>query len=130
LAIGPGGLVTVLLLAAWTALAVLLLVAALRRQRAWTAARLDMTNDLVERMVGHRTRLAQEPREEWHEAEDEQLSAYAARTAAVDRVNTLLLAVVPRGWLALGALSIAVGFVGGVHSPAALAVWLGGVLLG
>jgi len=31
-----------------------------RRQR-WTETRLEMTNDLVERMVCHRTRLAQEP---------------------------------------------------------------------
>src|SRR5207247_11318396 len=31
------------------------------RRHQWTGTRLEMTNDLVERMVGHRTRLAQEP---------------------------------------------------------------------
>jgi ATP-binding cassette subfamily B protein len=124
---GPGA---ALLLLAWTALGLGALAVWLRRLRAWTVARLGMTNDLVERMIGHRTRLAQEPRDEWHDAEDEQLAAYAARSAELDRVATLLLAVVPRGWLVVGAGAIAVGFAGDVRSPGALALWLGATILG
>ena len=35
-----------------------------------------MTQDMAERMVGHRTRLAQEPPSRWHEGEDELLERY------------------------------------------------------
>ena len=48
-----------------------------KRLQQWTDARLHMTQDLVERMVGHRTRLAQEPASRWHEGEDELLERYS-----------------------------------------------------
>ena len=35
-----------------------------------------MTNDLTERMIGHRTRLAQEAPRHWHDGEDEELERY------------------------------------------------------
>ena len=47
----------VALLATFVALAVLLSVRSVRRRDAWTDSRLSLTNDLVERMVGHRTTL-------------------------------------------------------------------------
>jgi len=47
-----------------------------RRREQWTEARRRMTQDLVERMVGHRTRLAQEPASHWHNGEDELLERY------------------------------------------------------
>ena len=47
-----------------------------KRLQQWTDARLHMTQDLAERMVGHRTRLAQEPPSRWHEGEDELLERY------------------------------------------------------
>ena len=49
-----------LLLLAWTALILLGSWRCLKSRLRWSDSRLGMTNDLIERMVGHRTRLAQE----------------------------------------------------------------------
>jgi ATP-binding cassette, subfamily B, bacterial len=84
---------------------------------------------LVEGLVGHRTRLAQEGRERWHEGEDQALARYLERSAAMDRTAAWLMAVVPRGWLCLGLLGLAPAFVAGPGSPAALTVGLGGMFL-
>jgi len=64
------------LLPLWIGLTLFMAVRYFRRRQRWTAARLSMTNDLTERMVGHRTRLAQEARQKWHEGEDEELERY------------------------------------------------------
>ena len=42
----------------------------------WTSARLHLTNDLVEQLLGYRTRLAQQPRAEWHLQEERLLTDY------------------------------------------------------
>ena len=44
-----------------------------------TTKRLSLTQELVERMVGYRTRAAQEAREYWHEGEDQNVENYLAR---------------------------------------------------
>ena len=62
LAAGAGGWPHAALLLASVGAALALGLRYYRSRRRWTEDRLDMTNDLVERMVGHRTRLAQEPR--------------------------------------------------------------------
>jgi ATP-binding cassette subfamily B protein len=55
---GAGGGRQALLLLGWVGLTGLIGWRYVRRRRHWTAARLELTHDLVERMVGHRTRLA------------------------------------------------------------------------
>ena len=57
---GAGGGLQVGLLLGWLGLAGGLGWHYLRQRRDWTAARLTMTHALIERLVGHRTRLAQE----------------------------------------------------------------------
>ena len=98
------------------------------RRRQWTDARRQMTEDLVERMVGHRTRLAQESGSRWHEGEDELLSQYVVLSRRLDRIDLTLMAV-PRGWLIIGMLALAPSFVAAQMSPGLLAAGLGGVLL-
>lgn len=89
------------------------------RQRArWTEQRLGMTHDVVEGLVGYRTRRAQMPRELWHEEEDRELSRFAVDSHRLDNIRALLLAVVPRGWLLLGVAALAPGFVAGSASAA------------
>ena len=88
-----------------------------------------MTHDLVERMVGHRTRLAQEAPEHWHDGEEQAIVHYLGLARALDRRATLLLALVPRGWPVLGLLGLAPAFVSDQSAPVALAVGLGGTLL-
>jgi len=126
--LGATGGVHVLLLAAF-ATATGLAAAAYHRQRTgWSLARLEMTNQLVERVAGHRTRLAQEHPNRWHEEEDRSLEDYTARSSALDRWIPTLLVTVPRGWLALGVGVLAPSFVDG-SSPIPLAISLGGVLV-
>ncbi len=117
------------LLLIWVALALLLGWEFLRRRRRWAGMRLALTHDLVERMVGHRTRLAQETRERWHEAEDQSVEHYLDASKSMDRVSVLLMAVVPRGWLALGLAGLAPAYVAGQVTQMTLAIGLGGVLL-
>jgi ATP-binding cassette subfamily B protein len=73
-----------------------------RQRRHWTAARLDLTHDLVECMLGHRTRLAQEAPAHWHDGEDQALARYVELSRDLDRTAAWLLTLVPRGWFAPG----------------------------
>ena len=125
---GAGGTLHVLLFLGWVALAGLLSWRFFRYRQRWTEERLGLTHDLVERMVGHRTRLAQEPRERWHEGEDQALERYCAVSREMDGA-ALVQALVPGGWLIVGLLGLTRAFVSGSGAPGALAVSLGGMLL-
>ena len=70
LAAGSAGWLHALILVLWVGFALLLARRYFRDRRAWTVARLGMTHDLVEQMVGYRTRLAQQRPDRWHEGED------------------------------------------------------------
>lgn len=126
---GADGLLQVILLLVWTAVSVVLVARYHRRRSRWTDARLTMTNDLVERMGGYRTRLAQELRERWHDGEDQALARYLRESAALDRAFAAISAVLPRGWLVVGVLGLVPVFVAGGASAPSLALSLAGVLL-
>ncbi len=128
LGMGAGGGGHVLLLAGWVALSLLIGFWFYRQRHRWTETRLTMTHDLIERMVGHRTRLAQEPRERWHDGEDQALEQYLEQSSTMDRA-AVAQAGVARGWLVLGLIGLAPAFVSGSGSPTTLAISLGGVLL-
>ena len=113
----------------WLALAIGLSAKYFRRLSAWTSMRLDMTHDLVERMVGHRTTLAQEPPERRDREEDASLKDYLSTSAGLDRSVIPFLAGVPSGWLVVGLAGLAPAFVSGTATPAGLAISVGGVLL-
>ena len=97
-------------------------------RRQWTEERLAMTHGLIERMVGHRTRLAQEPRTTWHQEEDRDLDLYQRASQRYDRSKTLLLGISSRGWVLVGLAALAPSFIAGDGSRIALAIGLGGVL--
>jgi len=126
---GAGGGLHVALLGAWVALAFVGGWRYFRDDRRWTVARLAMTHDLVERMVGHRTRLAQQAREHWHDGEDQALEGYYGLSARMDRSAAWLIALLPRGWLLVGLAALTPAFVTGRGTPASLAVALGGIML-
>lgn len=88
-----------------------------------------MTNDLVEKMIGHQTRLVQEMRRHWHAGEDHRVSGVLGLARAMDRLAVALMALVPRGWLFLGLLGLTPSFALGNISTTKLAVGVGGVLL-
>lgn len=127
-AAGAGGSAILALMALGLALLAVPAIRFARRQRAWTRERIDMTHDLVERMAGHRTRLAQEARERWHAGEDEALERYAAVSAGMDR-GAVELSLMPRAFLVAGLCGLVPAYVAGGASPGALATAIGGLLL-
>jgi ATP-binding cassette subfamily B protein len=129
LATGAAPISLPLLLAAWLAVTLGLARRYLRERGGWSVARLEMTHDLVERMVGHRTRLAQQSPDRWHAGEAEALTDYLRRSRALDRSLVWLAALTPRGWLLAAVAVLAVHVVAGDASTDALAVSLGGTLL-
>ncbi|HEV8629276.1 MAG TPA: ABC transporter ATP-binding protein, partial [Thermoanaerobaculia bacterium] len=128
LAAGAGGWPHAALLLAWVAIALVLAWRYLHRLRAWSAARLRMTHDLAEKMVGHRTRLAQEDPDHLHDAEDHDLAHYFELSARLDARAGLLRIAVPRGWVLVSLAAVAPSFVGGLAEPTRLAIALGGTL--
>jgi ATP-binding cassette subfamily B protein len=80
-------------------------------------------------MVGHRTRLAQEPSESWHEREDQSVDGYLAASERLDRSAPWMAAFIARGWLVVGIGAIAPSFARATFTLEHLAIALGAVLL-
>jgi ATP-binding cassette, subfamily B, bacterial len=117
-----------LLVVGWGLVAFGLCVQVQRALERWSTQRLALTHDLVERMVGQRTVVAQEPPELHHRDEDRTLADYAVAGRALDRAVVRLNVVVPRGWLVAG-VAILSPFLGRISAhPGAFAASLGGVL--
>jgi ATP-binding cassette subfamily B protein len=129
LAAGAGGLLHVLLLAGWLAVSVSLSWRYLLRVRTWTLMRLAMTHDLIERMVGHRTRLAQERAGRRDEQEDRSMKDYLNTSRSMDLAIAPVAGGMARGWMLLGLIGLAPAFVSGTATAAGLAIALGGMLL-
>lgn len=127
LAAGPGPLLAGLLVG-WLGLTLGAAHRYVQRRRAWAAARMVITHDLIEKMVGHRTRLAQQAPERWHEGEEERLGGYAALARNMDRWLSALLALAPRGWVIVALAGLGIELAAGASS-ADVAVGAGGILL-
>jgi len=128
-AYGAGG-GTIVLIGLATLLVVGVLGVAYHRAHArWTEARLDLTGDLVERMVGHRTRLAQERPEAWHKGEDASLSRYVDRSRPHDALSAWLAVWPRRAFMVLGLMVLGLSASAGPVDPIGLGLGLAGVLL-
>jgi ATP-binding cassette, subfamily B, bacterial len=127
--LGAGGWIHVGMLLGTVVVTFLLALHYLRRGRRWTEQRVDMTDDLVEKMLGHRTRLAQEKRAHWNDGEDQALEQYLGMSAKLDGTAAALQVVIPRGWFLISILGLMPAFVWGGHTPGSLAVAVGGVML-
>lgn len=125
---GAGGGAHAMLLLIWVGVAAVLAWHYRRHRRAWTRARLELTHYLTEQMLGHRTRLVQQPPALWHRDEDAALSAYHTASANMDRWAIALTTLVPRGWLVVSLIALTPALLAG-SSVSALAVALGGCLL-
>jgi ATP-binding cassette subfamily B protein len=90
--------------------------------------RMSLTTDMVERMIGHRTRLVQQTLRSWHDGEDESVVTYGQNSRSVDRWTATLRAL-PRLYYVLSIVSL---FFVIVSSPTqvALALSIGGMTLG
>jgi ATP-binding cassette subfamily B protein len=129
LALGAGGTLHLLLLCAWLIVTAIIARKYYLRLRSWTRSRLDLTHDLIERMVGHRTRMVQQAPDHRHDDEDHELDRYLSASRDFDASFVPLAAGVPRGWLVVGLLGLAPAFIGGAAEVTGLAIALGGVLL-
>ncbi|HKP56518.1 MAG TPA: ABC transporter ATP-binding protein [Polyangiales bacterium] len=126
---GAGGVLQLAALALWTAFAFVLGYRHYAAQRAWSRARVDITHDLLERMLGHRTRLAQLPLEQWHDAEDQRLRDYSETSKVMDARTSHLTSLLTGGWLLLALLTLLPAFVTGSAEVSSLAISVGGILL-
>lgn len=125
---GAGGGWHAALLLIWLGLAGALAWRYRTQRRAWTRSRLALTHYLTEQMLGHRTRLVQQPETLWHRDEDAALSAYNDRSIVMDRWAIALTTLIPRGWLIVSLVALAPVMFAGSSAPM-LAVALGGCLL-
>lgn len=129
MATGPGGVVQVIVFIAWAAATLATCARALKATRRWTDARRDMTSDLIEQMVGHRTRLAQLPPEKWHDGEDEVLERYHALSRTMDGRGATV-SVMHQAWYVVALASLVPVLIATGTSAGGLAVAIGGMLLG
>jgi ATP-binding cassette subfamily B protein len=129
LGVGAGGLGHALLLGGWVGLVGALGWRYYRERRRWSAERVLLTGDLVERLTGHRTRQAQMPRPRWHEGEDEGLERYLDASERMDARALRLQALAPRGWLLVSLAALTPALADRGTDPAALGAALGGILL-
>jgi ATP-binding cassette subfamily B protein len=129
LLLGAAPTMHALLLLFWMFFAILLVRRLYRRVLAWADARLMLTDDLVETMVGYRTMVAQVPPANRHLGEDRVLGDYDRKEAAMDREMSRLAVLIPRGWLIVAVAALAPGFAATRGGTPLVAVSLGGILL-
>jgi ATP-binding cassette, subfamily B, bacterial len=129
LTLGAGGWLQAGVLVAWVGFAFVLARRHYRVQRTWSASRIEITHDLLERMLGHRTRLAQLPLERWHDGEDRRLSSYTETSKVMDARTMQLTALLRDGWLVLALVTLGPAFATGMANASSLAVSVGGILL-
>lgn len=130
LSMGAGGGWHVLLLGVWMVVTLTVTWRFGGRTWRWTSVRLGLTHELLERMIGHRTRLAQERSARRDSEEDASLSRYADSSRAMDRSTTPLTALMPGAWVWVAIAVLTPAF---VNAPAGnTGTWLmslGGIWL-
>ncbi len=118
----------VIALCGWVIISCIFAANYLRCQRRWTKARLQLTDSLVDGMVGHRTRAVQEPRSQWNKHEDDALTAYYQLCQQRDRASLHLRVTVPRGVFLLGLMTLVPTFASNLEASTSLALGIAGIL--
>jgi ATP-binding cassette subfamily B protein len=116
------------LLAAWFGLLAAVQYEGYRRRGRWTADRLAMTHDLVEKMVGFRTRLAQQRAARWHDGEDDALASYHDNARILDQCGVAAELIAVRGWILASAAMLLPAILDGADALS-VAISIGGILL-
>lgn len=127
---GAAGATHLLLLAGWSLLTVWLAWRYHRKLRAWSISRLDLTHGLIESMVGHRTRLAQERADRRNAGEDGALLSYLDASRGLDRTGVFAFSALPSGWMLAGLAGLIPALAAATTpTPASLAISIGGMLV-
>jgi ATP-binding cassette subfamily B protein len=100
-----------------------------RRIRDWARTRIGMTHNIVEGLLGHRTRVVQEDRSHWHAREDRELARYLEDSEGLDRARLSYEVITRQGWLVLALLALLPGLVTSAASTGWIAAVLGSILL-
>ena len=130
LAFGAGGWPHAFLLLFWIALTGVLTWRYWRRGMAWTTVHVRMARDLIEQMIGHRTRLAQTDQTHWHTGEDQALEQYFQLSTQMDQAVSQFIASVPRGgMLVVGVGGLIPAIMLGQAPTLAFVISLGGIFL-
>jgi len=128
---GVAGSLHLALLGIFALLTLFLAMGFHRRIGKWTSKRLDMTHYLVEAMVGHRTRLAQERESRRDGFEDGQLFSYLEASRSMDLASIRLASGLSAGWSIVSLVACAPALAqSGNLSSTMLAISLGGIMLG
>ncbi len=128
LALGAGGATHVLLLIAWTAVVGASVALFARARARWTEGRFALARSFLENVLGHRTRVVQQPPVHWHALEDEQLADYLSAGSRMDAAESRLRALAANGWLLVGMLGLIPAALDPERSGIELAIAVGGVL--
>lgn len=126
---GVEGEKEVVLFLGWLAVTAALCWRYARRAREWASVSGKVTHDLVERMVGYQTRLAQEHPEDRHREEDALLHEYLFASQEMDRRRLGLDGVLSTGWLILGVMALEPALTSGTATSAKVALALGGIIM-
>ena len=127
LAVAVGSWLEALLLMGWVMLLIGLGWRHAITRKAYADSQHTMTNALLERMVGHRTRLIQEDPTQWHVGEDKELER-TLRLQIRANWSENMLASLPRGWMLMGLSGFLHTLLLQPATPTQLALTLGGIL--
>lgn len=123
-----GGLVSLAVLTIW--IIALLFTGWLhyRQSKKFVTGYRSMTNHMVEKMIGHRTRLAQEKPLNRHEEEDIELVEYQALSQR-SSISQSILNTIPSSWLLVGIATLIPSIIANRQvNPNEIAIGLGGII--
>ncbi|HEX7150167.1 MAG TPA: ABC transporter ATP-binding protein [Thermoanaerobaculia bacterium] len=116
-------------LAVWMAAYVVINYLWYRRRRAATESRIEMTHDLVEKMIGHRTQIAQDGLHRAADEADRHFAGYYTLARRTDRWSTAVEVMSSHAWTLFALLILAPFIVVGTNDPVSLAIAVGGIIL-
>lgn len=119
LALGAGGIWHTLFLLGWCVFGLFLSWQNYKTYYAQHQNYNHLTNNLLEKIVGHQTRQVQETPETWHLDEDQALSHHLDLSDKNDRSSNILNIIIPYGWPIIGILGIIYPF---LNNPNPLAL--------
>ncbi len=125
---GAGGWLHVIALLLFLGGTAFVAAASYRRRREWASRRVELTHRMVEAMIGHRTRVAQQRPSRWHDDEDRDVRDHLAASTAMDRTQ-IVLAAAPAVWIVLAVAALLPAFVSASPGLVPLAVSIGALLL-
>ncbi len=124
----PSGWLFLLLLIGWIAILGTMALRYYERSMAWTHRRRILTHDLIEKMVGHRTRMVQMRPARWHQKEDQLLESYQVESVELDQLYARFTSLASHGWVVLSLFGLITLLLDSQNHGAHIALALGGIL--